>query len=89
MLDRDWCYQGLIDPPKAGRGHAANRDGEMLKIATDAWAGGKSGCAVCVDLQAVRLLGFLGEYTSLAKLRFYCVLSRIWASFKAKGVFYF
>ena len=36
----------------------------LLKIEPNAWAGG---CAVCVDLQAVRTLEFFGELHSLAK----------------------
>ena len=39
----------------------------LLKIEPNAWAGGKGSWAVCVDLQAVGALEFLGEFYSLAK----------------------
>ena len=39
----------------------------VTKIESNAWAGGKGSCAVCVDLQAVGALEFFGELYSLAK----------------------
>ena len=39
----------------------------LLKIESNAWAGGKCSRAVCVDLQAVGTLEFFGELYSSAK----------------------
>ena len=39
----------------------------VTKNRTNAWAGSKGSCAVCVDLQAVGALEFFGELYSLAK----------------------
>ena len=39
----------------------------LLKIESNAWAGGNGSCAVCVGLQAVGALEFFGELYSLAK----------------------
>ena len=59
--------QGLIDPrsgERACNSAYACRDGKMLKMEPNAWAGN---CAVCVALQAVGALEFFGELYSLAK----------------------
>ena len=39
----------------------ACRDGKMLVVEPNAWAGGKGSCAICVDLQAVGALEFFSE----------------------------
>ena len=52
----------------------------LLKIESNAWAGGKDSCAVCADLQAVGVLEFLGELHSLAK-GFGSFLRGVWAGF--------
>ena len=56
--------QGLIDSQweeRACNSAYACRDGEMLRIEPNEWAGGKGSCAVCVDLQAVGTIEFFGE----------------------------
>ena len=55
----------------------------LLKIEPNAWAGGKGCCAVCVDLQAVGALEFLGELYSLAK-GFGPFLRGVWAGFRER-----
>ena len=56
---------------------------QLLKIETNAWAGGKGSCAVCVDLQAVGALEFFGEFYSLAK-GFGPFLRGFWAGFRER-----
>ena len=55
----------------------------LLKIEPNAWAGGKGSCAVCVDLQAVGALEFLGEFYSLAE-GFGPFLRGFWAGFRER-----
>ena len=55
----------------------------LLKIESNAWAGGKGSCAVCVDLQAVGALEFFGEFYSLAK-GFGPFLRGFWAGFRER-----
>ena len=55
----------------------------LLKIEPNAWAGGKDSCAVCIDLQAVRVLKFFAKLYSLAK-GFGPFLREVWAGFRER-----
>ena len=56
-------HQGLQTPSekRACNSAYACRDGKMLVVTKNRWAGGKGSCAVCVDLQAVEALEFFDE----------------------------
>ena len=89
----DYMYSTIdlskgLSTREAGRGHATPhmpvetaKCWWLLKIESNAWAGGKGSCAVCVDLQAVGALEFFGELYSLAK-GFGPIFEGVWAGFR-------
>ena len=84
------CQTKGLSTREAGRGHATPhmpvetaKCWWLLKIESNAWAGGNGSCAVCVGLQAVGALEFFGELYSLAK-GFGPFLRGVWAGFRER-----